>query len=552
MKPTTKIEVLKIIGNMGNSTSAGNDRIDALAIKHGAAILHGPITHVVNTSIKTSTFATKWKVGKLLPLHKGKGLPKQDPKSFRPISMLPILGKITERVVQHQVMNFMEKSGQINQNHHSYRKLHSTVTTMLQISDTIFEGINENKIATIVTIDQSSAFDVINHEILKQKLKLYNFGGSALDWIESYLNFRSQFVSIGTRDSVYNNITSGVPQGSVLGPILYIIYVNELPAAVNDNDCRNEVHENEQKLFTDNCKSCGILPTYADDSTFVITTNNRFETQDKIVSMIEKIKTFLDSNSLAINLGKTEIVEIMVRQKRVRIRGPPPQLSVTKPDGTLKIIVAKESCKLLGANLNRDATWSHHLHTGEKPLLAACRSTLGAITHISHSLPTASRLLLANGLLISRILYLLPMWGGLNRREAKRIQVLLNKCARMVLGKSRRTRTRTLMVACKWLYFLELVKYHSLLIMWKLVHLNVPSHLRSKIVVTQDNLIESTEGRIQTSRMSFRWRTIEDWNDLNTDLRLEDSLRLFKLNLKKYIIDARPPDRPRLRPDNRD
>ena len=139
LKPITRIEVLKIISNMGNSTSSGNDKIDALAIKHGAAVLHGPITHVVNQSILTSTFATKWKVGKLLPLHKGKGLPKSDPKSYRPILLLPILGKITERAIQSQIMNHMEKSGMINENHHSYRKVHSTTTTMLQISDTILK-----------------------------------------------------------------------------------------------------------------------------------------------------------------------------------------------------------------------------------------------------------------------------------------------------------------------------------------------------------------------------------------------------------------------------
>ena len=151
--------------------------------------------------------------------------------------------------------------------------------------------------------------------------------------------------------------------------------------------------------------------------------------------MIEKIKTFLDANSLAINLGKTEIVEIMVRQKRTRITGLPPQISVVKPDGTLKIIEAKDSCKLLGANLNQNATWSHHLHSGDKPLLTICRSTLGALTHIARNLPVESRLLLANGLLVSRLIYLLPMWGGLTRRESKQIQIILNKCARMVSGK---------------------------------------------------------------------------------------------------------------------
>ena len=272
--------------------------------------------------------------------------------------------------------------------------------------------MNENKIATLVTIDQSSAFDVIDHEILRRKLKLYNFGGSALEWIDSYLNFRSHFVSIGTKTSSYNNVTQGVPQGSVLGPILYVIYVNELPAVVNEDDCGNSEHSGNEKLFTDNCKSCGSLPTYADDSTFIITTKSRFETQIKIVKMIEKIKTFLDANSLAINLGKTEIVEIMVRQKRAKVTGLPPQITVTKPDGSLKVIVSKDSCKLLGANLNKNANWSHHLNLGEKPLLSSCRSILGALTHIAKNLPTESKLLLANGLLISRIIYLLPMWGG--------------------------------------------------------------------------------------------------------------------------------------------
>ena len=188
LKPISKLETLKIIMKMGNSTSSGNNIIDSLAIKHGAEVLHDPITHVVNCSIQSSTFASKWKIGKLLPLHKGKGLSIHDPKSYRPISMLPILGKIMERAIQAQMMTFMEESGQINdENHHSYRKLHSTTTTMLQISDTIFKGCDENKIATVVTLDQSSAFDVINHDNLKQKLVLYNFGDSAMKWIDSYL-----------------------------------------------------------------------------------------------------------------------------------------------------------------------------------------------------------------------------------------------------------------------------------------------------------------------------------------------------------------------------
>ena len=96
---------------MGNTSSSANNRIDALSLKHGAQILHGPITHVINCSIKTSKFATKWKIGKLLPLHKGKGLDPHDPSSYRPISLLPIMGKIVERVLQPQILKYHGRIG---------------------------------------------------------------------------------------------------------------------------------------------------------------------------------------------------------------------------------------------------------------------------------------------------------------------------------------------------------------------------------------------------------------------------------------------------------
>ena len=197
-KTITSIDTLKIIKELGNSTSSAHDRLDSLALKHGASILHGPLTHVINTSIKSSKFASRWKIGKLFPLHKGKGLSLNDLKSFRPISLLPVIGKVIERVLQPQILGFMEASGQMHSDHHSYRKLHSTVTAMLQLSDAIFSGCDTNKITTLVTLDQSAAFDVLRHDTLIRKLRLYNFGEESLKWIVSFLSFRSQYVSIGT------------------------------------------------------------------------------------------------------------------------------------------------------------------------------------------------------------------------------------------------------------------------------------------------------------------------------------------------------------------
>ena len=335
--------------------------------------------------------------------------------------------------------------------------------------------------------------------------------------------------------------------------LLLSLYLSVTPACslMDDDDCNEDVHvtRDDSKLFKVNCHKCGQMPTYADDSTVVISTRTRFDAQERIIIIVDRIKQFLDSNSLSLNLGKTEIVETMVRQKRARLTGLPPQLSVTKPDGSLKVILAKDTCRLLGANLNRDATWTHQVELGEKPVLKVLRSVLGVLTHISKHLPPKSRLLLANGLFMSKLLYLLPMWGGLTLKDSKKFQSLMNKCARMVLGSSRKTRTRTLMVGCGWLYFKELVSYHSAVQLFKIVNCGTPASLRNKLSIAPDKRIHISPGRLKIARNSFRWRTVSFFNELPNYIIDSVKLSSFKKLLRKHIIDGqadiaarRPPD----------
>ena len=319
-------------------------------------------------------------------------------------------------------------------------------------------------------------------------------------------------------------MTNRVPQGSVLGPILYILYVNELTNVINDPNCNDSTHKDKTKLFTDNCSKFGSIPTYAADLMYQVSTNTRFEAQEKINVNIEKIKTFLDANSLSINMDKTEILETMIRQKRTRILGVPPQLSITNREGILKVIEAKVSYRLLGTNLNSDMTWKHHLETGDKPILPGIRSQIGILRHIGQNMLKKSRLLLANGLIINRILYLIPMWGGLSGTEMRKIQVLLNRCARLVTGLSRRTRMRTLMQVCNWLYAMELVKYHLLLQMWRMLQLGSPYNLSRLVSLDTENKVSMNNSRIVLVRNSFKWRAVKDWNELEDDLRAETSL----------------------------
>ena len=166
---------------------------------------------------------------------------------------------------------------------------------------------------------------------------------------------------------------------------------------------------------------------------------------------------------------------------------------------------------------------------------------LGAITRIARNLPMKNRLLLVNGLIISRVIYLIQMWGGATNRDVTKFQTFLNKCARMITGKPRKTRTRELMTSCNWLHFKELIKYYSLLTMWRMLREAHPYHLSQSVSLDNENLASSVPGRIALVRSAFVCRTVTDWNLLSNILRENTMYISFKKELRKEIIAARLP-----------
>ena len=197
---------------------------------------------------------------------------------------------------------------------------------------------------------------------------------------------------------------------------------------------------------------CGTIPFYADDATILHSSNSRSLNQYKIVNNLKLIKEFLNDNNLTINMSKTNLLEVMVKQKCVRTPGAPPHNLTKDKDGNDKVIMAGRSLKLLGCNLQDNLSWQSHLSTGEKALLPITCQKLGALKHIGRYMPRTSRHILATGMILSRIQYLIQIWGGTERKYIKKVQMLLNATARFVTGKSRITSTRNLMTSCNWLY----------------------------------------------------------------------------------------------------
>ena len=294
--------VEKILSSLKNSKSFGLDNIDTFSIKLAAPYIIPTLTHLVNISIVSKKFPLAWKKSKVVPLHK-KGDP-LSPKNFRPVSILPVVSKILEKAIHIQIIDYMESNKLINPNHHGFRGGHSTTTGLIQMYDSWIEALNNGQYSAACFLDLSAAFDVVDHNLLLEKLKLYGFSGSTIEWMSSYLLNRSQAVYVDGFLSNNLSINSGVPQGSILGPLMYIIFTNELPELLHPHDPPTG------NLFNTDCQSCGSVCCYADDSTFSVFSE---DSQDICRALSEKyqiISEFMSNNKLKLNSDKTHVMVI--------------------------------------------------------------------------------------------------------------------------------------------------------------------------------------------------------------------------------------------------
>ena len=258
--PTSSENVLKLLEEINPSKATGLDNIAGRFLKDGATALAEPLTELCNLSILQSKFPDGCKQAKLKPLFK-KGS-KDDAKNYRPISLLPQLSKIIEKIIHGQVQKYLDENRILYRYQSGFRAHHSTDTGLSYLSDKILQGFETGKFTGMILIDLQKAFDTIDHKIFLDKLVYLGFSKSAILWFKSYLQDRSFTVNIGKEYSNHGNLSCGVPQGSILGPLIFLLYVNDMARAVD----------------------CDLL-LYADDSCLII--------RD---SSIEQIESILNRN----------------------------------------------------------------------------------------------------------------------------------------------------------------------------------------------------------------------------------------------------------------
>ena len=448
-------EVLKLIDKVKSTKSCGSDNIDSYVIKLAKYELVPVITHIINLSISQQSFPALWKCAKVVPLHKKEEV--INPKNYRPVSLLPVTSKLLERAIFSQLIEYLEKNGIIHPSHHGFRTKHNTSTALLQMYDVWIEALERNEISAVIMLDMSAAFDVVDHSILIKKLKLYGLQDDALAWLESYLSHRQQRVVIDGCLSDPLTLEAGVPQGSILGPLLYICFTNDLPETVHDHLTQNG------SFYNTHCSGCGGICCFADDSTYTKSSSDPDILKADIDMKYKKIVMYMNSNKLVLNTDKTHLL-VMCSKSNHRKNG---DFGITLNTGT-EVIEPIPSEKLLGGYISSDLTWNNHIRDNHNSIFKTLVSRINALSKISNFSSFKTRKMIANGVVQSRLIYLIQLWGGCSNYLIRFLQILQNRAARIVTKLNWFTPVRTLLLQCGWLSVHQLVHYHSLMLAYKI------------------------------------------------------------------------------------
>ena len=525
-QPVTDEDLLKIIRGM-QKKSCSLDPMPSTMISSVLMELLPTISKIVNESLKTGIFPTKFKEAVIRPAYKGKGLDPEDLGSYRPISNLSFVSKIIEKCVSLQLTEHLETNRLLSEVQSAYRKYHSCETATLKVVNDLLLLLDKKSKAVLLLLDLSAAFDTVQHSKLLKKLRTnYGIEDTALAWFKSYLSGRSSSVQIGDARSRPIEVDIGVPQGSILGPILFIMYTKELQSIAEKHGLNIHLFADDTQIYT------GFRPETFD---FVV---------DKLQNCISDIKQWMKQNYLKLNASKTEILILSNKADRTPA---PTGLTIEKDESPIAQsteIESTTSARNLGIWLDPTLSMASHI----SKVVQACNIQLLNLWRIARKLPKQLKIKLVHSLIHSRLDYGNALLYGATERDLNRLQKIQNSAARFVYGTRKR---RGVTQMRKDLHFLPIksrITFKICLLAYKSINGMAPPYVSDLIplrkpklkVVRADEdstlLHKSYTHKYTSTSRAFSISAPKLWNELPKAIRESESVGVFKQHLKTYLF----------------
>ena len=496
-------EIDELIHNLSSNKSGDIYGNTSNLVKLGGPVLIQIMTLLFNKSLDQGIFPSALKVSKIVPIHKGDSL--FEMSNYRPISLLPIFSKILEKLMYARVIDFIKKYKILYENQYGFQKGLSTEFAINSLLNNIIQCFENKEFGFCILLDFAKAFDTVNHEILLDKLDYYGIRGTAHKWFKSYLTDRMQCTEIGNTQSKLDYVKHGVPQGSVLGPLLFLLYINDI--VLSSNICK----------FT----------LFADDTSLFYSHDSKTEGAKILNAELSKIAEWLAANKLSLNVSKSKLLVFSNRHTSVDSNDTDIYINGEK----LKEV---DHAKYLGALIDNKLNWAYQINAVSLKLSKG----VGLLAKIRHYVPSSILRSLYFSFINPYIDYNLLNWGMATSTSLNAINLKIKKAVRIMSFKERDHHTAALFSELKILPLDKSIDLKYAKFMWKLNNGYLPESLVKNFRSNIRTKFSTAFSRLESLKNFVVFAGPQLWKKLPTNITNKPSLDSFSKTFKKYLIDG--------------